>query len=166
MGGLRSMIGVCVGGLGCITKHVNKCAPLKPTQGFDASFMASDRIPRRSSHILVPLIIQHVYPGNTHIREHSEKLQQEVGVTHTVIRPDRFEMFPKVWICSDLREASNSVCMFMIHGGTENNQQFTLISSRKFPLSAGLGYFVVQSKKKVPKSVLDKRHMQPERNSC
>lgn len=84
-GVLRSLIGV--GGLGCITKHVNKCASLRLTRGFDASFMASDGIPRRSSHILVPLIIQHVYPGNTHIQERSEKLQQEDRVAMTARRP-------------------------------------------------------------------------------
>lgn len=69
---LRSIIGGVglweLGVLGCITKHVNKCAWLRLTRGFDASFMVSDGIPRRSSHILLTLIIQHVYPGKTYSR--------------------------------------------------------------------------------------------------
>lgn len=64
--------------------------------------MASDGIPRRSSHILLSLIIQHVYPGNTHIPERSEKLQQEVRVAVMVTRPHRvkgLEMSGFVLIC-------------------------------------------------------------------
>lgn len=42
--------------------------------------MAVDGIPRRSSHILLRLIIHRVYPGNTLIRERSEKKKTPTGI--------------------------------------------------------------------------------------